>query len=122
MLKSSLIKKRIPSASKKMKKLFISSRKVEFSETDAAGFMHFSKFFPWMETAEQYFLESLNIPFFKKEGSLMCGWPKVHATCDYKTPLFCKVKKNHASLISSDIIRCSSLSSILLALFKIFFR
>jgi YbgC/YbaW family acyl-CoA thioester hydrolase len=35
-----------------------STRKVEFSETDMAGLVHFSNFFKYMETAERDFFEA----------------------------------------------------------------
>ena len=37
------------------------SRRVEFSDTDMAGIMHFSNFFRFMEAAETAFLRSLGL-------------------------------------------------------------
>ncbi len=38
---------------------FTITRRVEFSETDMAGIMHYSNFFRFMETAEHAFFRSL---------------------------------------------------------------
>lgn len=62
------------------------TRRVEFAETDMAGIMHFSNFFRFMETAEHAFYRSLGFSVDAAE-SLGVGWPRVHASCDYKRPL-----------------------------------
>src|SRR5436190_5816684 len=64
------------------------TRRVEFSETDLAGIMHFSNFFRFMETAEHDFYRRLGLKLVTKnpDGSSI-GWPRVSATCDYKRPL-----------------------------------
>jgi YbgC/YbaW family acyl-CoA thioester hydrolase len=61
---------------------FKAIRRVEFSDTDLAGIMHFSNFFRFMETAEHAFFRSLG---FSIVGNV--GWPRVHAQCDFKAPL-----------------------------------
>lgn len=62
-------------------------RRVEFSDTDAAGIMHFSNFFRYMETAEHAFVRSLGLTIFDKEKKdPPIGWPRVEATCEYKRP------------------------------------
>ena len=40
---------------------FSISRRVEFSETDLAGIMHFTNFYRWMEICEHEFLRSLGL-------------------------------------------------------------
>jgi acyl-CoA thioester hydrolase len=65
---------------------FSTRRRVEFSETDMAGIMHFSNFFRFMESAEAAFYRSLGFSVVMKE--LGHGWPRVHAECDYERPLF----------------------------------
>ena len=40
---------------------FRTRRIVEFRDTDAAGIVHFSAFFPWMESAEHEMLRSVGI-------------------------------------------------------------
>ncbi len=63
-------------------------RTIDFHETDAAGFVHFSKFFNFMEEAEHAFLQSLEIPVFEKgEDGGWAGWPHIHTACEYKSPL-----------------------------------
>ena len=63
------------------------TRRVEFSETDLAGIMHFSNFFKFMETAEHDFYRVLGLKLVSKsaDGSSI-GWPRVNATCDYRRP------------------------------------
>src|SRR6267154_189991 len=66
---------------------FKATRRVEFSETDMAGIMHFSNFFRFMETAEHGFYRSLGFSVVMPETDPRLGWPRVHAECDYKQPL-----------------------------------
>jgi acyl-CoA thioester hydrolase len=61
-------------------------RRVEFSETDMAGIVHFSNFFRYMETAEHAFFRSLGTSIVAG-GADPIGWPRVHASCDYRRPL-----------------------------------
>jgi len=62
-------------------------RRVEFSETDMAGIVHFSRFFRYMETAEHAFFRSLGFSIVTRIGDRSYGWPRVHAECDYHAPL-----------------------------------
>ncbi|MGD1086585.1 MAG: thioesterase family protein [Verrucomicrobiota bacterium] len=61
-------------------------RRVEFSDTDMAGIMHYSNYFLFMETTETAFFRSLGFSIVKT-GEPPVGWPRVHAECDYKIPL-----------------------------------
>ena len=63
------------------------TRRVEFSETDMAGIMHYSNFFRFMETAEHAFYRSLGFSVRMPETDPRLGWPRVHAECDFKKPL-----------------------------------
>ena len=65
---------------------FKTTRRVEFSDTDMAGIMHYSNFFRFMETAEHGFFRSLGLSIINC-GDPRVGWPRVHARCDYKSPL-----------------------------------
>src|SRR5438128_5217526 len=65
---------------------FKAVRRVEFSETDMAGIVHFSNFFRFMETAEHGFYRSLGFSV-AMEKTLGLGWPRVKAECEYKHPL-----------------------------------
>ncbi|MBM3846967.1 MAG: acyl-CoA thioesterase, partial [Verrucomicrobia bacterium] len=60
-------------------------RRVEFSETDMAGIVHFSNFFRYMEIAEAAFYRSLGLTIVDPASGI--GWPRVHAECDYHRPL-----------------------------------
>ena len=64
---------------------FSISRKVEFSETDMAGIVHFSVFYRYMEYAEHAFFRSLGRSI--ADPNLGVGWPRVHCKCDFKKPL-----------------------------------
>jgi YbgC/YbaW family acyl-CoA thioester hydrolase len=66
---------------------FKAQRRVEFSDTDMAGIMHFSNFFRFMETAEHGFYRSLGFSVVEAETLPRVGWPRVHASCDYHRPL-----------------------------------
>ena len=66
---------------------FKAVRRVEFSETDMAGIVHFSNFFRYMETAEHGFYRSLGFSVTLDNFDPPLGFPRVHASCDYKKPL-----------------------------------
>src|SRR3954468_11124860 len=66
---------------------FTAARRVEFSDTDMAGIMHYANFFRFMETAEHGFYRSLGFSVVMAETHPRLGWPRVHAECDYKKPL-----------------------------------
>lgn len=69
---------------------FKAQRRVEFSDTDMAGIMHYSNFFRFMETAEHGFFRSLGFTIAPRQfeaGQSKVGWPRVHASCDYHQPL-----------------------------------
>src|SRR5437868_72481 len=61
-------------------------RRVEFSETDMAGIVHFSNFFRYMEAAEHGYFRSLGLSIVADVEPPL-GWPRVHAACDFKHPL-----------------------------------
>lgn len=63
------------------------TRRVEFSETDMAGIVHYSNFFKYMETAEHAFYRSLGFSVVARDMDPPVGWPRVHAECDFKKPL-----------------------------------
>src|SRR6187455_2087355 len=66
---------------------FKAQRRVEFSDTDMAGIMHFSNFFKFMETAEHGFYRSLGYSVILRGYDPPLGFPRVHADCSYKQPL-----------------------------------
>jgi acyl-CoA thioester hydrolase len=64
----------------------ITRRRIEFSDTDLGGVVHFSRYFIFMESAEDQFLRALGTGFtFQHEGR-EGGWPKVAASCEYASP------------------------------------
>ncbi len=66
---------------------FKATRRVEFSDTDMAGIVHYANFFRFMETAEHGFYRSLGFSVVMVETEPRLGWPRVHAECDYRKPL-----------------------------------
>jgi YbgC/YbaW family acyl-CoA thioester hydrolase len=66
---------------------FIITRRVEFSDTDMAGIMHYSNYFRFMEAAEHAFIRSLGFSVAPRPDAPQVGWPRVHASCDYHQPL-----------------------------------
>jgi 4-hydroxybenzoyl-CoA thioesterase/acyl-CoA thioester hydrolase len=66
---------------------FRTRRRVEFRDTDAAGLMHFSVFFTYMEQAEHELLRSVGLSVFQHEQDGAVTWPRVSAACDYRRPL-----------------------------------
>ena len=65
---------------------FHTTRSVEFSDTDMAGIVHFSRFFVFMEAAEHAFLRSLGTSVHTRWEGRRVGWPRVGASCDYLEP------------------------------------
>jgi len=63
------------------------TRRVEFSETDMAGIVHFSQFFRYMEAAEHDLFRSLGFSIVTDIDGVHFGWPRVRAECDYTSPL-----------------------------------
>ena len=65
---------------------FVTTRRVEFSDTDAAGIMHFAAFFRLMEQAEHELLRSVGLSVVMPGKSGKISWPRVSAKCDYQSP------------------------------------
>ena len=61
---------------------------VEFVDTDMAGIVHFANYFRYMEATEHEFLRLLgfSVHAFHEDGRTIT-FPRVSATCDYKSPL-----------------------------------
>jgi acyl-CoA thioester hydrolase len=60
-------------------------RRVQFSETDAAGIVHFSVFFRYFEDAEHALWREAGLSIHAAESAI--GWPRVAASCEYRRPL-----------------------------------
>lgn len=69
---------------------FTLTRRVEFHETDAAGLMHFSNFYRWMEVCEHEWFRALGLPIMST-GADGCqrGWPRRDSACSHLRPLRC---------------------------------
>lgn len=65
--------------------------RVQFADTDMAGIVHFSNFFRYMERVEHDFFRALGMSIWDGHNEVAAedrvGWPRVHASCDYKAPL-----------------------------------
>jgi 4-hydroxybenzoyl-CoA thioesterase/acyl-CoA thioester hydrolase len=65
---------------------FRTTRRVEFADTDAAGIVHFSRFFIYMESAEHEMLRSVGLSVMQPLGEHHVSWPRVSVGCDYRAP------------------------------------
>jgi acyl-CoA thioester hydrolase len=60
-------------------------RRVQFSETDAAGLVHFSNFFRYFEDAEHALWRDAGLSIHPENSPI--GWPRVSASCEFHRPL-----------------------------------
>ena len=60
-------------------------RRVQFYETDAAGLVHFSTFFRYMEEAEHALWREAGLSIAPKGAEI--GWPRVNTAFDFFRPL-----------------------------------
>ena len=66
----------------------ITKRLVEFRDTDAAGIVHFSGFFFWMESVEHELLRTAGVRVVDRLSSgIDASWPRVSVSCDYKSAI-----------------------------------
>ena len=70
-----------------MAELYRTTRRVEFSETDAAGMIHFSAYFLYMEQAEHELFRHLGTSVLTADDSGTISWPRVAASCDFSKPV-----------------------------------
>ena len=68
------------------KTCFEVERRVELSETDLAGIVHFSNFYRYMETVEHAFFRSIDHSVHETVGERTIGWPRVQASCEFFKP------------------------------------
>ena len=64
------------------------SRIVEFSDTDAAGIMHFTAYLRIMESAEHELLRDLGLTVFGPGQGTLISWPRVSLRCDFHKPAY----------------------------------
>ncbi len=67
-----------------MSTAFVTTRRVEFSDTDAAGIVHFVAFFRMMEQAEHDLLRSVGLSVVMRDSAGTISWPRVSAKCDFR--------------------------------------
>ena len=60
-------------------------RRVQFHETDAAGLVHFSAFFRYMEEAEHALWRAAGLSIAPAGSEI--GWPRLAASFEYHRPL-----------------------------------
>jgi acyl-CoA thioester hydrolase len=60
-------------------------RRVQFYETDAAGIVHFSWFFRYMEEAEHALWREAGLSIHPPHSDI--GWPRVAAACEFHRAL-----------------------------------
>jgi acyl-CoA thioester hydrolase len=60
-------------------------RRVQFYETDAAGIVHFSWFFRYMEEAEHALWREAGLSVAAPGSDI--GWARISASCDFQRPL-----------------------------------
>lgn len=66
---------------------FVTKRRVEFSDTDMAGIIHFASYYRYMEEAEHQFFRSLGLSVMQKHDEhTVLGWPRVSAGCTFSAP------------------------------------
>ena len=65
---------------------FVHRRRVEFSDTDMAGIMHFTNLIRFMEMTEHAFLRSLGHSVTLREIDPALGLPRVHVEADFLRP------------------------------------
>lgn len=70
-----------------MAKEHVSERRIEFSETDMAGLVHFTNFFKYVETAERDLFEACGLSLIENTGKGFAGWPRTRLNCKFSAPL-----------------------------------
>lgn len=69
---------------------FTITRRVEFHETDAAGLMHFSNFYRWMEVCEHEWFRTQGLAMMSTSpDGVRRGWPRRESSCTHQRPLRC---------------------------------
>ncbi|MEY3392373.1 MAG: hypothetical protein RLZZ322_1222 [Verrucomicrobiota bacterium] len=67
---------------------FTADYRANFSDTDAAGIVHFSTIFFWVEATEEALFRHLKLPFLRTEGAKLTGFPRVRVECDFLSPTY----------------------------------
>ncbi|HUS39702.1 MAG: thioesterase family protein [Pirellulales bacterium] len=61
--------------------------RVEWRDTDAAGIVHYSVFFNYMEEAEHALLRDAGVDVVNADDQGVYSFPRVSVKCDYKAPI-----------------------------------
>jgi acyl-CoA thioester hydrolase len=67
---------------------FKAEYRANFSDTDAAGIIHFSTIFFWVEATEEALFRHLKLNFLRTDGNKLMGFPRVRVECDYLAPIY----------------------------------
>jgi acyl-CoA thioester hydrolase len=67
---------------------FVTEHRANFADTDAAGIVHFSTVFFWVEATEEALFRELRLPFLRAEGAKLTGFPRVRVECDFLSPIY----------------------------------
>jgi YbgC/YbaW family acyl-CoA thioester hydrolase len=70
-----------------MAKGFAVSRRIQFSEVDMAGVMHFANYYRLMEEVESAFWRSAGLSVMTDADGFRVWWPKLNASCRYLAPV-----------------------------------
>ncbi len=65
---------------------FVTHRRVELSDTDLEGIVHFARYFVFLETAEHELLRSIGSSVHLERDGAVLGWPRVEVSCRYRRP------------------------------------
>jgi acyl-CoA thioester hydrolase len=65
---------------------FVLTHRVQFSETDAAGVVHFSNYGRWLEEVEHAYFRACGLSVQMRHGRREIGWPRVAVACQYAAP------------------------------------
>jgi len=85
---------------------FKCERRVEFSETDMAGVVHFTQFLKYMEYAEHAFFNSLGLSVYQKLDGAYYGWPKLKVECGFEKPLRFEDRVSIHLLVEEKTSKC----------------
>lgn len=65
---------------------FSQQRRVEFSDTDMAGIVHFANFLRFVESAEHAFWRHLGRSVHTSSDEGHHGWPRLNVSCSFYSP------------------------------------
>jgi YbgC/YbaW family acyl-CoA thioester hydrolase len=65
----------------------VTSRRVEFADTDMEGIIHFSRFLIYMETAEHQYLNAIGSSVATRVDGQRLGWPRLAVGCEFLRPV-----------------------------------